>query len=79
MRRYVILYRRGTGKWGRMTPEIHRGLYDRPEVNAAVAFLRDNPAAEGVAVRLEDETFNIMVVAASDEPNAFTFDEEATC
>lgn len=78
MRQYVILYRRGAGKWGRVTPQLHRGLYDKPAVNAAIVFLRENPAAEGVAVRLDDEQFNIMVVAASDEPNIFTF-EEAKC
>jgi hypothetical protein len=73
MRRYVILYRRGTGNWGRMTPSIHAGLYDKPEVNAAIAFLRDNSAAEGVAVRLGDECFNVMVTMEPKTENAFDF------
>jgi len=75
MRRYVILYRRGTGDWGRLTPGVHQGLYDRPEINAAVAFLRDNPAAEGVAVRLGDETFNVMVTVEPKAENTFAFEE----
>jgi hypothetical protein len=73
MRKYLILYRRGIGDWGRMTPGIHKGLYDRPEVNAAVAFLRENPAAEGAAVRIGDETFNVMVTNEPKTENAFDF------
>ena len=73
MRKYVILYRRGTGVWGCMTPGIHEGLYDKPEIDAAVTFLRENSAAEGVAVRLGDETFNVMVTTEPQTENAFDF------
>ena len=79
MRHYVILYRRGTGRWGRMTPGIHQGLYDRPEIHAAIAFLRDHPAAEGVAMRLGDESFNIMITAEPKAENTFALNEEETC
>ena len=41
MRKYVILFRRGTAKWGRLTPHVHAGFYDRPEIQMAVAFLRE--------------------------------------
>lgn len=73
MRKYVILYRRGVGKWGRLTPEVHRGFYDRTEIDAAVNFLRTNPCAEGVAVRLDDETFNVVVVTDPKTENTFDF------
>ena len=74
MRKYVILYRRGTGKRGRLTPISHMGLYDNPEVNAAVTFLRDNPSSEGVIVRREDELFNVMVCYEPKTPNTFEFE-----
>jgi hypothetical protein len=73
MRKYVILYRRGSNPWGRLTPGVHQGLYGKPEIDAAVAFLRDNTAAEGVAIRLGDETFNVMVTMEPKTENAFTF------
>jgi len=76
MRQYIILYRRGTGKWGRLTPGVHQRLYDKPEIDAAVAFLRNNLAAEGVAVRLGEESFNIMVTAEPKTKNTFGFEEE---
>jgi hypothetical protein len=78
MRRYVILYRRGTGDWGRLTAGVHRGLYHRPEIKAAVVLHRDNPAAEGVAVRLGDEIFNVMVTVEPKTENTFAF-EESPC
>lgn len=74
-RRYVILYRRGTGNWGRLTPLVHRGMYDKPEINAAIAFVRFFDAVEGVAVRLGDETFNVMVTTEPKAENAFDFEE----
>lgn len=73
MRKYVILYRRGKGRWGRVAPGLHQGLYDRPEVNAAVVFLRDNPAAQGVAVVIGDEQFNVIATSNPDENNTFEF------
>jgi hypothetical protein len=75
MRRYVIYYRRGEGRWGPLTPIVHQNLYHRAEVNAAVAFLRDNPAAEGVIVRLSDELFNVMVTLEPTTENALAFEE----
>lgn len=78
MRRYVILFRRGGCSWGRLTPGVHRGLYDKPEVNAAIAFLYGNPAAQGVAVQLGDETFNVMVTAEPKAENTFAFEEAPT-
>ena len=76
MRRYVILYRRGKGDWGRVTPGVHAGIYDKPEVNTAIAFLRINPSAEGVIVRLQDELFNIMVCHEPKTVNAFEFEAD---
>jgi hypothetical protein len=73
MRKYVIFYRRGLGVWGRLTPISHMRLYDKPEINTAVAFLRDNPSIEGIIVRLADELFNIMVCSEPKTPNTFEF------
>jgi hypothetical protein len=74
MRKYVILYRRGMGEWGRVTPGVHAGIYDKPAVNDAIAFLQTNPSAEGVVVRLDEELFNIMVCHEPKTPNAFEFE-----
>jgi len=79
MRNYVILYRRGMGQWGRLTPGVHQGLYDRPEIRAAIDFLRDNRAAVGVAVRLDDETFNVMVADEPKTENSFPLEEGQGC
>jgi len=73
MRSYVILYRRGTGRWGQVNPVVHLGLYDREEVWKAVDYLRENDAAEGVALRLGDEAFNICVTLEPKTPDTFEF------
>lgn len=77
MRRYVILFRRGKGNWGRLEPGTHRTLYDRPEIHAAIQFMRDNPTTEGMSIRLGDEQFNVVAVL-DEAANSFTF-EEGTC
>lgn len=67
MKQYAILYKRlGSEKWARLEPNVDANLYDRPEVAAAVDHLRQNPASEGVSVRVGAEQFNVM-----------TFDQEA--
>lgn len=73
MRRYMIWYRRGRGVsgWGRLTPSVHQGLYDKPEITAAVAFLRDNPATEVVAIRLGDEMYKVVVTLDTKAENSF--------
>jgi hypothetical protein len=73
MRRYVILYRRGTGLWGKLTPVVHLKLYDRVEVHQAFNYLRENNAAEGIALRLGDEAFNICVTLEPKTPDTFEF------
>ena len=75
MRQYAIYYRRGGGKFGRLEANAHHSLYSRPEVSTAIGFMQTNPTAEGVAVRLGDELFNIMSLAQEAiAPNAFVFD-----
>lgn len=80
MRQYFIYYRRGgpDRKWGKLTPAIHQGLYQREPVQAVVTFIRDNPAVEGVAVRIDDEMFNIIAFTQEAEaPQAFKFEGAA--
>jgi hypothetical protein len=80
MRQYVILYRRGSPdrKWGRLTPNVRRNLYDCEEIRGAVAFMRGNPAAEGLAVQLGEETCNIVAFTQEAKaPQAFPFVEAA--
>jgi hypothetical protein len=79
MRQYAIFYRRGTGKWGRLEPNTHYSLYSRPEVSAAVAFMQAVPSAEGVALRLGDERFNLTAFEPGvEDEQAFTFPGETT-
>jgi hypothetical protein len=80
MRQYFIYYRRGgpDRKWGKLTPNVHQGLYQREPVEKAIAFIRDNPAVEGVALRIDDEQFNIIAFAQGAEaPQAFKFEGAA--
>lgn len=77
MRQYQLYYKRlGTKDFAPLQPNVHAPLYGRAEVKAAIAHMRTNPSVEGMAVRIEDEQFNII---ASDQeelvPNAFTFGE----
>ena len=79
-RQYVIFYRRGDNpRWGQLEPIVNEGLYKRPEVALAVAFIQTNLAIEGVCVRLGDDVFNIMVLIAGnpshDPTKAFPFIE----
>jgi hypothetical protein len=76
MRQYQIYYKRGAGgTYAILNPNDHRPLYNRPTVVKAVAFLRDNPDFDGVAFRIEDDRYNIMVPdQQAIAPNAFLFD-----
>jgi len=73
MKQYAILYKRaGSEKWARLTPNVDMNLYDKPEVTAAVDHLRQNPASEGVSVRIGNEQFNVMAFDQEAEaPRAF--------
>jgi hypothetical protein len=75
MRQYKIFFRRGPdAKFGQCQPFIHAGLYNKPEVQEAIAYLRDNPHIEGLALRLNDEQFNLIAFEQDAlAPNAFTF------
>lgn len=75
MRKYLVYYRRGKGAWGILTPSVHAGLYQRPEIDAAKVFLHDNPAVEGIAIRLDDELFNLVVTADPKAENTFALDD----
>jgi hypothetical protein len=78
MRQYFVFYRRGgqDQKWGKLTPFVHLGLYDRREIRQAVTFMRENPSVEGVAIRLGDESFNLVVFTQeATAPQAFSFEE----
>jgi hypothetical protein len=76
MRQYQIIYHRLGGKAAKLEPHVHAGLYDRPEVQAAVEHLRVNPHIDGLAMLLDGNRFNIMVFDQEAEaPNSFQFAE----
>jgi hypothetical protein len=74
MRRFIVYYRRGRNRWRQLQPGVHDYLCDRPEVQRAIRYLRDDPSVEGIAVRLGDDLFNLMAAAPSD-CYEFTFPE----
>lgn len=75
-RQYVIYYRRGGGTWGQLEPQVHEGLYKRPEVAFGVALMSANPFVEGLCVRLGDDLFNIMaLIEGNTDPKAFAFEQ----
>lgn len=73
MRQYYILYKRGTGpRYARLHPGRDASIYTRHELAIAVAFLAANPFIEGVAVRIEDEMFNVIsFVQEAEAPLSF--------
>jgi hypothetical protein len=74
MRRFIVYYRRGRNRWRQLQPGVHHDLCDRPEVQRAIRYLRDDPSVEGIAVRLGDDLFNLMAAAPCD-CYEFTFPE----
>ncbi len=75
MRQYKILYKRtGMPNFKSLEPGTTSNLADRPQVKAAIDLMRDNPCVEGMAVRLDDELFNIVAFEQPAEaPLAFKF------
>ena len=79
MRQYLIYYKRGASKFSLLDPILGKKLYDRAEVNAGIQVLSDNPAFEGIVVRLEDEMFNVITICQEAlAPNAIPFDGDTT-
>lgn len=76
-RQFRILYKRtGSAAFSVLEPVAHRTLYERDQVKDAIWYLRDRPAAVGVAVRLGDELFNVIRFQQEAlAPRAFTFED----
>jgi hypothetical protein len=79
MRQYRIMFRRSGSKpgvWATLRPFENSGLYDKPEVNAAIELIRTNPHFVGIAVQLGDEIYNIVAFdQAAEAPLSFKFPE----
>lgn len=61
--RHHILYRRGpASEFTKLVPGEHVGIYDRPEVNAAIDHMAANDSIVGIALLLGVELFNILRV-----------------
>lgn len=79
MRQYRIMYRRSGSKpgvWATLRPNDNATLYDKPEVNAAIEQMRTTPHITGIAIQLDDETFNIIAFKQEAEAAlAFKFEE----
>lgn len=74
MRQYKLFYKKlGAEKFAMLEPGAHKTIYDRPEVNEAIALVKERPWLEGAVVRLGDELFNVITfVQDAEAPNAFT-------
>jgi len=66
MRRLFIYYRRGENRWQQLQPGLHEAACKRPEIRGAVHYLGTHPEAVGIAVRVGDELFNLMVAGPED-------------
>lgn len=77
MRQYRIFYRRAPSKdFVRLEPLVHRNLYQRTTVLQVIDLMRHSPVIEGVALRIEDEQYNIMAFdQPAEAPDAFKFEE----
>lgn len=78
-RQYRIFYRRNAGaNFATLQPGAHAAIYDKPEVQAAIDHMRDNPHVEGMSLRLPDEQFNVIAFSQEAEaPNSFMFEPPA--
>jgi len=62
MRQYQIFYKRlGSEKFAPLIPNVHANLYGRQEIKEAILIMRDHPHIEGLAIRLDDAQFNVIV------------------
>lgn len=78
IRQYRLFYKRGnSAKFGTLRPSPeYANLYDRPEINEAIEYMRTRPHVDGVAVLIGDERYNIdAFTQAAIAPNAFVFVE----
>jgi hypothetical protein len=75
MRRFIVYYRRDGDRWRQLRPGLDDKTCKRAAVQAAIRYMRNNPAVEGVAVRVRNELFNVMA-AEPDACHEFTFPED---
>lgn len=73
MRQYYVLYKRGPGgTFAHLKPGRDNALYERAEVHTAVETLALHPFMEAIALRIEDEMYNIITfVQDAEAPNSF--------
>lgn len=76
MRQYKLFYKRlGAEKFTPLEPGAHKAIYDREEVNAAIALIKERSFLEGAVVRIADELFNVIAFTQDAlAPNAFEFE-----
>jgi|GEM_PF-4774247 len=72
-RQYRILYKRfGSADFAALQPGAHAGIYDVPEVNAALDVLRANVDFKAIVVQIDKDLFNIITFEQpAVAPNAF--------
>lgn len=64
-RQFKLLYKRAKmAEFATLSPHAHVGIYSRPEVERAVNYLKENHTIAGIAIRVDDELFNLMVFDA---------------
>jgi hypothetical protein len=76
MRQYTVLYKRGTGDFAVLQPNVHKQLYDRLDVNNAIEHMRKNRTVQGMAIVVADEMWNVMAFTQpAQAPNGFLFND----
>ena len=76
MRQYAIFYKRAGGQFSRLNQADHAKLIDHEEIREAVELLRQRPYFEGLAIRLDDELFNVVTFTQEAmAPNSFLFQQ----
>lgn len=75
MRQYQIHYKRLGGRFAILEPVVNAALYDKPEVQDAIALIAARPHLVGAAVQIgDDELFNIVTFdQPAEAPRSFKF------
>ena len=61
-RQYYLFYKRlGSPQFAKLEPGTNCSLYNKPELAEAIEYVRTHPTVEGIAVRVADELFNVIV------------------
>jgi hypothetical protein len=76
VRQYRIVTKTHDTEEQMLTPGVHAGLYNIPEIRDSVLFLEQQPNVEMIGIRISTRFYGIVVVYDSEPlPNHFTLQD----